>query len=62
VHNLPPTSLGAVAEATRKGRKPWRERRATVTLRLDLAILPIVFLYRQYLELKLKELIDTSRL
>ena len=54
-------SLGAVADGYKEGAEALARATSNGDATLDLAILPIVFLYRQYLELKLKELIDTGR-
>jgi hypothetical protein len=54
-------SLSAVADGYKQGADALADAAADRNATLDLVIYPIVFLYRQYLELKIKEIIETTR-
>jgi len=54
-------SMEAHARAYRQGAEALANATAEGSATLDCAILPITFLYRQYLELIIKEIIDTGR-
>jgi hypothetical protein len=54
-------SMEAHARAYRQGAEALAKATAEGSTTLDCAILPITFLYRQYLELIIKEIIDTGR-
>lgn len=54
-------SLGWVASSYKEGAEALARATADGNAVLDFAILPIVYLYRHYVELTLKDLIDTAR-
>jgi hypothetical protein len=54
-------SLSAAARAYREGAETLAKATAEGDATLDCAILPIAFLYRQFLELIIKDIIDTGR-
>jgi hypothetical protein len=54
-------SLSAIADGYKQGANALADAAAERNATLDLVIYPIVFLYRQYLELKIKEIIETTR-
>jgi len=59
--NCYPPLLSIVASSYREGAEVLARATADGKATLDLAILPIVFLYRHYLELTIKDVIDTLR-
>lgn len=52
---------GTIADGYKEGADALAVAAADKNATLDLVIYPIAFLYRQYLELKIKEIIDTAR-
>ncbi len=54
-------SLASVASSYMEGAQALARATVEGDALLDLAILPIVYLYRQYLELVIKDIIDTAR-
>jgi hypothetical protein len=59
--NYYPVSVGTIADGYKEGADALAVATAERNATLDLAIYPIAFLYRQYLELKTKYIIDLAR-